>query len=45
MEEEQFTTDMKKVDGRFKQQVLKGTLKKLSHMFFCLCSWIDLCFT
>jgi len=27
MEEEQFMMDMKKIDGRFKQQVLEGTLR------------------
>jgi hypothetical protein len=45
MEEEQFTMEMKNVDGGFKQKVMEVTLKKLSHMFLCLRSWIDLCFT
>jgi hypothetical protein len=45
MEEEQFTIEMKNVDGGFKQEVLEGTFKKLSHMFLCFCSWIDFCST
>jgi hypothetical protein len=45
MEEEQFMIKMKNIDGRFKQEVMEGTLKKLSHMFLCWCSWIDLCST
>jgi len=29
---------MRRIDGRFKQEFLKGTSEKLSYMFFCLCS-------
>jgi hypothetical protein len=36
---------MRSIEGRFKQEVLEGTSEKLSYMFLCSCSQIDLCST